>query len=53
VSEPLLMTIPEGVERIAVALERLVALMERAADERDEPPVRLPGVILDRGKRVA
>jgi len=40
-------------QRIAALLERLVALMERADDERDEAPVRLPRVLLKRGKRVA
>ena len=40
-------------ERIAAALERIVALMEQASDERDDEPVRLPGVVEMRGRRVA
>ena len=39
-------------ERIAVALERLVEIMEQKTAEPDEPPVHLPRVLLDRGKPV-
>lgn len=37
-------------ERIAAALERLVALMEQSADERDEPIARPPRTVLVRGR---